>query len=85
MNGFENFLPLLNPVLFQHLTQVQESHVLTMMTVMIGQGLCKYHVDSLDVTDVYYLRKTLVVDRLLDDRGKEFKIPNLRSKKSSCF
>ena len=41
MSGFEDFiLALLDPVLFQHLIKVQESQTLT---VMIGQGLCKYH------------------------------------------
>ena len=41
-------------------------------------------IDSLDSTDVYYLRKTTAEDKLLDSRSKEFKLPNLKTKKSSC-
>ena len=37
-------------------------------------------IDSLDSTDIYYLRKTAVVDRLLDNRSKEFKLPNLKTR-----
>ena len=42
-------------------------------------------IDSLDLTDVYYLRKITVVDRLLDNRSKEFKLPKLKTKSHHVF
>ena len=37
-----------------------------------------------DSADVCYLQKTSIVDKLLDDRKNEFKLPTLKTKKSSC-
>ena len=42
-------------------------------------------IDSLDSTDIYYLRKIAVVGRLLDNRSKEFKLPKLKTKSHHVF
>ena len=41
-------------------------------------------VSSNDSADLCYLQKTSIVDKLLDDRKNEFKLPTLKTKKSSC-
>ena len=41
-------------------------------------------VSPIDSADVCCLQKTSVVDKLLDDRKNEFKLPTLKTKKSSC-
>ena len=41
-------------------------------------------VSPIDSADVCCLQKTSIVDKLLDDRKNEFKLPTLKTKKSSC-
>ena len=48
----------------------------------IAQG--SFSVDSDDSTDVCYLKKVSLVDKLLDQRKEDFKLPNIKTKKSSC-
>ena len=48
----------------------------------IAQG--SFSVDSDDSNDVRYLKKVSLVDKLLDQRKENFKLPNIKTKKSSC-
>ena len=48
----------------------------------IAQG--SFSVDSDDSTDVRYLKKVSLVDKLLGQTKEDFKLPNLKTKKSSC-
>ena len=40
--------------------------------------------DSSDPHDVHYLTKTSLVDKLIDNKKEEFKLSNLKVKKSGC-